>query len=201
MRRVMMTMMMLIVQMVITRKLITMSMIICIQWRWHVIMTSKWSSNYRLKSFRWHNLRTLWCHKRKKWVIIVCLAREVQDLKSAIDDQTRNYRDLQVCFSKSLTILSFNLRITNCKYSNKYSARQQVRKCSLTTGTSNPCRWSSVKSAISLFTSRSSSSRSGPSSSSPLLVTILCHQEKKNEEARQKMAAVNRLREEIQVGL
>ena len=80
-------------------------------------MTSKWSSNYRLKSFRWRNLRTLWCHKRKKWVIIVCLAREVQDLKSAIDDQTRNYRDLQVCFSKSLTILSFNLRITNCKYS------------------------------------------------------------------------------------
>ena len=81
------------------------------------------------------------------------------------------------------------------------SDRQQVRKCSLTTGTSNPCRWSSVKSAISLFTSRSSSSRSGPSSSSPLLVTILCHQEKKNEEARQKMAAVNRLREEIQVEL
>ena len=121
MRRVMMTMMMLIVQMVISRKLITMSMIICIQWRWHVIMTSKWSSNYRLKSFRWHNLRTLWCHKRKKWVIIVCLAREVQDLKSAIDDQTRNYRDLQVCFSKSLTILSFNLRITNYKYSNKNS--------------------------------------------------------------------------------
>ena len=84
-------------------------------------MTSKWSSNYRLKSFRWHNLRTLWCHKRKNWVIMVCLDREVQDLKSAIDDQTRNYRDLQVCFSKSLTILSFNLRITNCNYSDKYS--------------------------------------------------------------------------------
>ena len=122
MRRVMMTIMMLIVQMVISRKLITMSMIICIQWRWHVIMTSKWSSNYRLKSFRWHNLRTLWCHKRKKWVIIVCLAREVQDLKSAIDDQTRNYRDLQVCFSKKFDNFIIQPQNHNvCKYSNRYS--------------------------------------------------------------------------------
>jgi len=60
--------------------------------------------------------------------------REVQDLKSAIDDQTRNYRDLQAASEKVLT--------DNRDFKTM--------------------------------------------------------QEKKNEEARQKMAAVNRLREEIQ---
>ena len=78
------------------------------------------------------------------------LVREVQDLKSAVDDQTRNYRDLQVCLKKFDNFIiqgDFylqNLRITifaNTLKIFKYSDRQRVRKCSLTTGTSKPCRW------------------------------------------------------------
>ena len=39
-----------------------------------------------------------------KWIFT---PREVQDLKSAIDDQTRNYRDLQVIFCIFLKVLIF----------------------------------------------------------------------------------------------
>ena len=81
--------------------------------------------------------------------------REVQDLKSAIEDQTRNYRDLQVniqCF----------VYFENCCKFYAQAASEKV-----------------------LTDNRDFKSM----------------QEKKNEEARQKIAAVNALREEIQVGL
>ena len=62
-------------------------------------------------------------------VALFILFREVQDLKSAIDNQSRNYRELQVHRSPTTDAPIYF-----------FLFRRQARKCSLITGTSSPCR-------------------------------------------------------------
>ena len=54
----------------------------------------------------------------------------MQDLKSAIDDQTRNYRDLQVCFSKKFDnfIIQWDIfsKPQNLMFANTQAASEKV---------------------------------------------------------------------------